>query len=150
MAEVFFYHLENRPLEAVLPALLLKTLERGWRAVVQTGSRERLEALDQHLWTFADESFLPHGVAGDAHDGEQPVLLTTDDGNANAATVRFLVDRAPTPAELGAYERVVLVFDGGDPDALADARATWKALKAASHAVTYWQQNARGSWERKA
>lgn len=150
MTDVWFYHLENRPLEAVLPTLLQKTLERGWRAVVQAGSRERLEALDAHLWTFADESFLPHGTAEDGHAGDQPIFLTLDEANPNGAAVRFLVDRAPPPADPGAYQRLILVFDGTDPDALGDARRHWKYLKAAGHGVSYWQQNARGGWEKKA
>ena len=100
MTEVLFYHLENQPLERVLPQLLEKTLERGWRAVVETSSRERAEALDAQLWTFRDDSFLPHGIAGDAADPDQPVLIAMDAGNANAANVRFFVDRAvPQTAE---------------------------------------------------
>src|SRR5689334_11444558 len=94
MAEVLFYHLEQRPLESVLPALLEKVLERGWRAVVEVGSAERAKALDTSLWTYRDDSFLPHGLAGDALDPEQPVLLTTASDNPNGATVRFFTDRA--------------------------------------------------------
>jgi DNA polymerase-3 subunit chi len=33
---------------------------------------------------------------------------------------------------------------------VAHARERWKAEKAAGHAVTYWQQNSRGGWEKKA
>ena len=62
MTEVLFYHLQHQPLEAVLPTLLEKTLERGWRAAVQVTTEERMSALDDHLWTFTDESFLPHGT----------------------------------------------------------------------------------------
>jgi DNA polymerase-3 subunit chi len=150
MTEVYFYHLEDRPLESVLPVLLGKSLERGWRAVVQAGSAERLEAIDGLLWTFADDSFLAHGTAADGHAEHQPVFLTTDDANPNGAAVRFLVDRAHPPADVSPYERLVLLFDGGDPEALAEARQHWKTLKAAGLAVTYWQQNARGGWDRKA
>lgn len=150
MTEVLFYHLDSRPLEAVLPPLLQKTLERGWTAVVQAGSAERVDALDTHLWTFADESFLPHGTGADGYAPEHPIFLTTDHANPNGASVRFLVDRAAPPDDVGVYERLVLVFDGNDPEALADARAAWKSLKEAGHAVTYWQQTARGGWERKA
>jgi DNA polymerase-3 subunit chi len=150
MTEVYFYHLEDRPLESVLPVLLGKSLERGWRAVVQAGSAERLEAIDGLLWTFADDSFLAHGTAADGHAEHQPVFLTTDDANPNGAVVRFLVDRAHPPADVSPYERLVLLFDGGDPEALAEARQHWKTLKAAGLAVTYWQQNARGGWDRKA
>ena len=150
MTEVFFYHLQQKPLEAVLPTLIEKSLERGWRAVVQATSAERLAALDDHLWTFSDESFLPHCTDKEPDAAEQPVVLTLGGGNPNGAAVRFLVEGAQVPAEVGAYERIVLIFDGNDEDALAAARADWKFMKAAGHEATYWQQDARGHWERKA
>ena len=77
MTEALFYHLERQKVEDVLPVLLLRTLERGWKAVVQAGSRERLEAIDSHLWTFDDAAFLPHGTGEDGRDADQPVFLTT-------------------------------------------------------------------------
>mgnify|MGYP001419239493 CR=1 FL=1 len=149
MADVLFYHLEGKPLEAVLPQLLEKTLERGWRAVVEVGSTERADALDAHLWTYRDDAFLPHGRAGDEEtDARQPVLLTTDGANANGATVRFFVDRA-VPSATEGYERIVYLFSGHDPDAVAEARVAWKALRA-GNAVTYWQQEPSGRWVKKA
>jgi DNA polymerase-3 subunit chi len=150
MTEVLFYHLQRQPLEAVLPTLVAKSLERGWRAVVQAMSEERLAALDDHLWTFSDESFLPHGTERDAHPAEHPVLLTLSDGNRNEATIRFLVEGAPFPADGEAYQRVIVLFDGNDPDALAGAREQWRAVKAAGHDATYWQQDERGRWAKKA
>jgi DNA polymerase-3 subunit chi len=150
MTEILFYHLQHKPLEAVLPTLLEKSLERGWRAVVQATSAERLAALDDHLWTFSDESFLPHATDKEPDVAEQPVVLTLGDGNPNAAAIRFLVEGAPVPAEIDGYERLVLLFDGNDEDALAAARADWKSVKAAGHEATYWQQDSRGRWEKKA
>jgi DNA polymerase-3 subunit chi len=150
MTEVLFYHLQRKPLEAVLPTLLEKSLERGWRAVVQATSAERLAALDDHLWTFSDESFLPHATDKEPDAAEQPVVLTLGEGDPNQAAVRFLVEGAPVPAEVGAYQRVVLIFDGEDEDALAAARADWKSVKAAGHEATYWQQDPWGRWEKKA
>jgi DNA polymerase-3 subunit chi len=149
MTEVLFYHLEHQPLERVLPNLVERTLARGWRAVVQAGSEERVDALDTLLWTYAEESFLPHGTRRDGNADSQPVYLTTDDGNPNGATVRFLVDGADM-AELAGYERVVFLFDGHDAAAVAQAREQWKAIKAAGHEATYWQQSPEGRWEKKA
>ena len=124
-------------------------MERGWRAVVQAGTPERLDALDQHLWTYREESFLAHGTAKDGAAERQPIFLTTDDTNPNGATVRFLVDGAE-PADVDGYARIVLMFDGGDETAVAAARGHWKVLKAKGCAVTYWQQSAAGRWEKKA
>lgn len=149
MAEVLFYHLERQPLERVLPVLLEKTLERGWRAVVQTASREYAEALDGHLWTYRAESFLPHGLASEREAPRYPIVLTPESANPNGAQVRFVVEGAPLP-DATAYTRVVVLFNGGDESALAAARANWKAAKAAGHVATYWQQSETGKWEKKA
>ncbi len=150
MTEILFYHLENQPLERVIPVLLEKTLERGWKAVVEAGSRERAEALDATLWTWRDDSFLPHALAGSDTDPLQPVVITTDSDNPNAANVRFFVDRA-VPKDIAGYERIVFLFSGHDPDAIAEARAAWKTLSSTGeHAVTYWQQDASGRWVKKA
>ena len=150
MTEVLFYHLQNQPLEAALPRLLEKALERGWRAVVQATSSERLAALDDHLWTFSDESFVPHGTDREPDAAEQPVVLTLSDANPNEAAIRFLVEGAAPPADISSYERLLVLFDGHDEGALTEAREQWKALKATGHQATYWQQDPRGRWERKA
>ncbi|HEY8596217.1 MAG TPA: DNA polymerase III subunit chi [Devosiaceae bacterium] len=148
MTQIWFYHLEQTTLEKVLPALLEKSLERGWRAVVEVGSTERAEALDTALWTFSDESFLPHALAGGEDDALQPVLLTTGSDNPNKAEVRFFVDGA-VPRGGEPYERVVYIFDGHDPDSVGIAREAWKALRA-DNDITYWQRDERGRWVKKA
>jgi len=150
MTELLFYHLQSRPLEAVLPTLLEKSLERGWRVAVQAGSDERVEALDALLWSYRDDSFLPHGTARERDAAEHPIVLTVGADRPNGAQVRFLIDGAELPADADTYERLVLMFDGGDPDALAAARDQWMDAKARGLDVTYWQQDAQGRWERKA
>ena len=147
MTEVMFYHLTRQPVDKALPALLEKCLERKWNVVVQAADVERVSALDDVLWTTSDDSFLPHGA--DADGSEEPVWLTTTDGNPNSAAVRVLIDGA-APPELSGYQRALILFDGHDPDALDAARAQWKTLKAAGHEVTYWRQAEDGRWKREA
>jgi DNA polymerase-3 subunit chi len=147
VSEVLFYQLDRRPLESVLPELLEKCLERKWRTVVQVASEERLLALDAHLWTYAEESFLAHGTAKDGRVDVQPIYLTAGDENPNAATVRFLADGAEI-ADYAPYARVVVLFDGNDPEAREKARGWWTAARGAGHDATYWQQGERG-WVKK-
>jgi DNA polymerase-3 subunit chi len=149
MTEVWFYHLQGQSLDGVLPNLLERSLERGWRVVVQAASEERVEALDAHLWTYRDDSFLPHGTWREAGVVDQPVVLTVQDHNPNAANVRFLVEGADVPADAVDYQRLVLLFDGDDDEAVAAARERWTAAKNAGYEVTYWQQDERGRWVRK-
>lgn len=149
-AEILFYHLQSQPLERVLPTLLARSRERGWKVAVEASSAERVSALDDHLWTYADDAFLPHGTDQEPEAASQPILLTTSEANPNNAAIRFCVDGARIPDALDGYERIVLMFDGDDPDALAKAREDWKRLKAVGHAATYWQQDENGRWEKKA
>ncbi len=147
--EILFYHLERAPLERVLPELLEKTLARDWRAVVQASSEERIEDLNNLLWTYNETSFLPHGSSADGHEAEQPIFLTTTEENPNGAAIRFLVDGADTE-DISNYERIVYMFDGHNEQAINKARQQWKSVTTAGHKATYWQQNAQGRWEKKA
>jgi DNA polymerase III subunit chi len=149
VTEILFYQLKGQTPEQVLPALLLKSLERGWRVVVQASSEERVEALDAHLWTWRDDSFLPHGTWRDAEAGRQPIVLTINEDNPNGAAVRFLLESATMPNDPAAYQRVVLLFDGEDPDAIEAARGRWREAKLAGFDVTYWQADDRGGWQRQ-
>ena len=150
MTELWFYHLQGRRLEGALPPLLEKSLERGWRVVVQAGSDERIEAIDAFLWTYSDDSFLPHATARDPHLSEQPIVLTLGQDNPNEAHVRVLLDGVDVPPDASSYQRIMLLFDGQDPDAVAAARARWQEARAKGFAVTYWRQDPQGRWERQA
>lgn len=154
MTETLFYHLERRSLDAVLPGLIERTLERGWRAVIKTESSERADAIDNLLWTYNEQSFLAHAQSGDGNPKRQPVLITVEDENPNGAQVLFLVGGATPPPwrreDVLALARVVLLFDGRDPDALARAREAWKASKEAGHEATYWKESASGKFEKQA
>ncbi len=150
MTRVDFYHLLSSPLETALPQLLEKALEKDMRAVVMTVSRERAVHLDSALWTYRNESFLPHGCVGQARNAEhQPVWITDTDENPNDANLLVLVDRADC-ADVNVFERVVDMFDGHDSEAVAAARRRWKARRDAGHVLNYWKQTPRGMWEKKA
>ena len=145
--EFWFYHLERLPLEAVLPVLLEKTLQRGWRACLRFSTPERLEAMDSALWTYRDDAFLPHGTGRDGHAARQPVFLTLDGANPNDADALFLVETA-RESEPERFVRVSRLFDSADEEAKTLAREEWRAAKAAGFAVSYWRQDERGSWKR--
>lgn len=155
MPDIWFYHLQHQPLEKVLPSLLEKALDKGWRVVVQATAEERLDALDDTLWTYSDASFLAHGRARDGDAERQPIYLTTGSENPNGARLRLFVEGAEVSTQLATencadYERMILLFDGADEVQLLAARAQWKQLKEQGHTLAYWQQGARGGWEKKA
>ena len=149
MTDVRFYHLTRSRMEAVLPVMLEKTLERDQRAVVMAGSEERVEAINGHLWTWNDRGFLPHGSEKDGFAEDQPVWLTTGDENPNAAQVLFLTDGATSEC-VAEFEICAVLFDGTDEAAVTSARGLWRSYKDAGHEVTYWQQGESGGWDKQA
>ena len=149
MTEILFYHLKGQSLDQVLPPLLQKSLERGWRVVVQASSDERVEALDALLWTWRDDAFLPHGTARDSEAAEHPIVLSANAENPNGAAVRFLVDGANLSVDASNYQRIVLLFDGDDPEVVEMARLRWNEAKASGAEVTYWKGDESGRWQRQ-
>jgi DNA polymerase-3 subunit chi len=149
MTEFRFYHLERRRIDQALPEILEDALAHGLRAVVQAPSIERVEALNERLWTYADESFLPHGSARDGEPHAQPIYLTAGDDNPNRAALRVLLSGVSAAAFVEAgYERVALLFDGRDEEAVAEARREWTEVKAAGAAPSYWREGEDGGWAR--
>ena len=151
MTETLFYHLERRSLEDVLPGLVEKSRQRGWKALIRADSAERADAIDTLLWTYDDQSFLAHAQLGDGEAARQPVLITMEDANSNAAQIAFYVG-GTQPADwsgLNDLSRIVLLFDGRDASALAAARAAWKDARAAGHDVTYWKEMPSGKFEKQ-
>jgi DNA polymerase-3 subunit chi len=154
MAELWFYHLERASIEDALPELLTRLLDRGGRALVVSPEPERLASLDARLWTFRDDSFLPHGLDTEPQAPRQPVLLSHETRNVNGASMLFCLDGAD-PGELGGeepppWERVVVMFEDADQRSVQQARSLWADAKKASVPVSYWRQSAEGKWEKKA
>ena len=151
MSRVDFYHLQKQTLEEVLPKLLLKAYSTGKHIVVKIGTPERVDFINTELWTFSDESFLPHGSKKDGFAAQQPIWLTDEDDNPNEAAFLFLVDGAEIGTDkLAEYERIFNIFDGNSEAALTQARNLWKNFKEAGNEVYYWQQTEKGIWEQKA
>lgn len=139
MAQLGFYHLTRTTPDAALPGLLERTLAAGERAVVRCGSSARVGVLDKALW---GAEWLPHGSAKTGHAGVQPIWLTAVAENPNGARYVFLLDGVET--DLGGWERVFDLFDGGDEAAVLAARGRWATAKAAGHELTYWRQSETG------
>lgn len=150
MGEVLFYHLTGSALEQTLPELLERSLDRGWRVVVRAPSEARINALDEHLWRYRQDSFLPHGTRAMGRDADQPVFLTDGDEVPNGANILMLVDGARLqPDEAANFDRVCLIFNGNEPSAVDAARDDWRALAPAGLAGKYWAQDG-GRWVEKA
>jgi DNA polymerase-3 subunit chi len=148
VTDVRFYHLERRRVDQALPGLLERALEEGRRVLVRASSDEMVAALNERLWTYDDASFLPHGAAGDGDPMTQPIFLTSDLENPNAATMLVRLSGAETGDADEAFDLVILMFDGSDEAALAQARGEWRRLSDQGRTISYWREGDEGGWER--
>ena len=148
MTEIRFHHLELRRVDQALPRLLERALEEGRRVVVRASSDEMVSALNERLWTYDEASFLPHGAAGDGDPTTQPIFLTSEAVNPNAATMLVRLSGVEAGENEEAFDLVVLMFDGRDEAALAHARGEWRRLKDQGRTISYWRESDEGGWER--
>jgi DNA polymerase-3 subunit chi len=147
MAEIGFYHLDGMTLDEALPKLLEKAVASGARVLLRAPDAAAVAHLNRWLWAYGQGSFLPHGAAEDGWPAEQPIYLTAEDERPNDADILVQVDGAEI-ADLAPYKRVLDLFDGTDPDALAAARERWRSYKQAGHGLTYWKRKPQGGWEK--
>ena len=145
--EWWFYHLQRTTLERAVGPLLEKCLDRGWRVLAVSSDATRRAALDEALWTYDDQSFLPHGQAEaeGLQPADQPVLISSQLENANSAAVALLMDGAELPVD-APFERCMVMFDDGDGPTRQKAREQFKAAKDAGLTARYFQQSGRG-WQ---
>ncbi len=148
MTEVRFYHLRTKTPDRALPEILGKVLEQGRRAVVRTVDEKEAERLNEYLWTFDPESFLPHGTAKDGAAEDQPVWLTHTDENPNSADT-LIVTGGASAGHVGDFRLCCEMLDGHDEAALKESRARWQSYREKGYNVTYWQQTDKGGWEQK-
>lgn len=145
--QVDFYHLTQLPLERALPRIAERVVEAGGRLLIVAGEASQRAKLDQLLWTYSAESFLPHGQAGGPDDDRQPILIGEGMTAANGARNVVLADGVWRDEALS-FDRTFHFFD---EDGIAEARLAWKGLAGREGVErNYWKQNEQGRWEKVA
>ncbi|MGD9650142.1 MAG: DNA polymerase III subunit chi [Dongiaceae bacterium] len=148
MPAINFYHLTQSSLEDVLPALLVKARQTGSSIIIKAPNETRLEMLNNFLWVFDPNSFLPHGAAKDGNAAAQPIYLTTGDEKPNGAELLVLIDGVE--GEISDYTKCLDIFDGMNEESLTAARARWQRYKQAGYEVKYFQQQEGQGWKQAA
>ncbi len=146
--EYWFYHLESATVEGILPGLLEKTRQKGWRALVKL-PQDKLIAMDEYLWTYKDDSFLPHGRDDEPLADLQPVTLSASAVNALGHQAVFLIGGTDIE-NMDGVERCMVMINGRSQDDIVRERKRWKTLKDTEATLAYYQQNERGGWDKKA
>jgi DNA polymerase-3 subunit chi len=130
--KVDFYLLTATEPRARLTAvcrLAEKAFDQGLKVAVRTSSPGETAEVDDILWTFADRSFVPHGVwpAEPEFGAATPVLIghSTLPQSHRDVLINLAAD---APADFSSYARVCEVV-GGDADARQRARLRWRTYR---------------------
>jgi DNA polymerase-3 subunit chi len=148
MTEVRFYHMQTKQLEQALPEVLEKAVGGNRRVVVKAANQNQVEQINNLLWTYRENSFLPHGSEKDGHSDDQPIWITSEDENPNGADVLVLINGAISE-RICDFSLCCEFLDGRDEEAVTSARERWKQYKEDGFDLTYWQQSSTGAWEQK-
>lgn len=145
--DIQFYHLTATPLERALPKLLEKALAGNFRVLVRTRDAALTERLNTVLWTYHPDSFLPHGTKKDGNAERQPIYITHENENPNAANLAVVTDGSLCDDTTG-LTRLLDIFDGANDNEVMAARERWAAYKKAGHSLAYIKQNTAGGWDK--
>lgn len=148
---VRFYRIGPEGAASAAAPLLEKALAAGLPVAVRCGPGLGVAEMDALLWTYDDAAFLPHGREDEPRAARQPVLLVSGPGPAaNGARALMLVGGAAVGAEeFAAWERVWLIFDGEDAEAVEAARADWRRVRDSGVEAEFWARQG-GRWEKVA
>ena len=120
MTRIDFYQLdpERHRYDQVVCQLCQKAYENRQMTLLLTSDPQQTQFLDQRLWTFRDDSFLPH----DSNDGDDPPApILVHDNPAPRGDRQLLINlSAEVPPYFAQFERVIeLVTDDNRPQARA-------------------------------
>lgn len=133
-------------LDGHLANLLHKLYAMGQRVLVRCPNTDRAARLSSLLWKTPPESFLPHSCEGqNLPAGQQPVYLTTQEGNPNQATMLLRLTGSHENTE--GFDEVVEFFSGLEAEKAA-ARTRWKMASEKGHPRRFFAQE-NGRWALK-
>ncbi len=147
-ATAVFYHLIRSGLEDTVTTTVTRALGAGWRVMIRAPDAGLLAQLDAKLWLGPEDGFLPHGLQGGPQDADQPVLLGPGDVTNGAKGLMLLAGADAVQTEVTTLERLWVLFDGADPDAVAVARQRWTTFTSWGLAAQYWSDES-GPWVKK-
>ena len=152
MTDIRFYHMTRQSLDEVLPHIVEKAYagaqKKGQTIRIQMENAGETEIMSKRLWSFKQQSFLPHGTAKDGQAERQPIWLNDNEDNLNKAETLFLT-QGQTCEDLSSYDLVCEMLNGHDDGMMTAARARWKTYKEQGHNLTYWYQDADKGWIKK-
>lgn len=107
------------------------------RIIVLLKNSDDISNLDRTLWTFSEQDFLPHAIAGDELAKRSPIVLTDDVEAVPHQDRDILINLTDEiPAAFAQFERVCEIVSTGAADTEA-ARERYAYYRQRGYSLTH-------------
>lgn len=150
MTQIIFYSTAPLQVEKTLFALLEKSLEKGNKSLLLFKEKEKCLSINEQLWTYKQNSFLPHISEDDQiYDNiDVPVYLSTKNENPFKAELLFSIDGF-LPDNIDHFERVIIIIDVNDELLNEKYKNYYLDIKQNFEDIVFYKSDDNGKWIEK-
>ena len=146
LEKAFFYNSSNRDLVADIALLTENIFKKNSRIVIFCEDQETAELVDDYLWSYRDDSFIPHSIKKHRETSIDPILVTTDlygvyEHNVLVALNGVLIKEK----DWQRFAKIYYFFDDQDSGEKENARSMWKSFSSLDINCKYWI-NEKNKW----
>ena len=150
MTQIIFYSTAPLQVEKTLFALLEKSLEKGNKSLLLFKDKEKCLSINEQLWTYKQNSFLPHISEDDQiYDNiDVPVYLSTKNENPFKAELLFSIDGF-LPDNIDHFERVIIIIDVNDELLNEKYKKYYLDINKNFEDIVFYKSDDNGKWIEK-
>ena len=145
LPEIFFYKLKNTSSELFLINLIEKSINNNWNSVVLTDNIERMEEINDLLWTYNETSFLPHGSQNDKNSEHHKIYLTCEEENPNKSNIIFSIDGILIN-NMKSWERCVYIFNEQNLKIVDQFELYKNQINLSDYSLKSFEQDINSKW----
>ena len=150
MTQIIFYSTAPFQVEKTLFTLLEKSLEKGNKSLLLFKDKEKCLSINEQLWTYKQNSFLPHISEDDQiYDNiDVPVYLSTKNENPFKAELLFSIDGF-LPDNIDHFERVIIIIDVNDELLNEKYKNYYLDINKNFEDIVFYKSDDNGKWIEK-
>jgi DNA polymerase-3 subunit chi len=150
VTQIIFYSTAPLQVEKTLFTLLEKSLEKGNKSLLLFKDKEKCLSINEQLWTYKQNSFLPHISEDDQiYDNiDIPVYLSTKNENPFKAELLFSIDGF-LPDNIDHFERVIIIIDVNDEILNEKYKNYYLDINKNFEDIVFYKSDDNGKWIEK-
>ena len=147
MTQIIFYSSAPLRVENTLFTLIEKSLEKGFKSLLLFLDKENCSAIDEKLWTYKQNSFLPHLSECEeiSNEIDIPIYLTTKNENPYEAELLFSIDGS-IPDNINNLERLIIIIDANDKILLEKYKKYYLDINKKFEDIVFYKSDDDGKW----